>query len=141
MRVFVTAAQDAAMRTEISHELSGRYAQVVSDHRAQHEREIARLRADREQELARLTDLGPVITYLREEVDFWRTAFRTEQERTRHEQQRAEISIDQCRAAHGNVGPATVAPMPATLSEMERLTARDVPDNPVLAGMGGLGLG
>ena len=122
MRLFVTAAEDDRLA-------------------ARHEGEVARLREDREKELARLTDLGPVVTYLREEVDFWRTAFREEQQRTRHEQQRAEVAIDQCRAAHGRVGPATVAPMPATLQEAERVASMQaVQDNPVIPGLGGLGL-
>lgn len=97
MRVFFTAADEAALRGEVG-------IQVVAQAQMDHAREMDRVRADRAAELARVVDpSGPFVAHLTAEVAFWRAQFQ-------HERQRAEVAIDRCRSEHQASGPVALPP-------------------------------
>ena len=100
MKWFVTDAQLAQMRGDIEANLRNAFAVWYAGREA----EIQRLREDRAAELARMVDpQGPFVQHLRDEVEFWRMQFR-------HERQRSEIALDQCRITHQGIGPVSAPP-------------------------------
>jgi hypothetical protein len=100
MRLFFTAADEAALRGEVGDQAAARWRESVeSFRRVLEEREM-----DHAAELARVVDpSGPFVAHLTAEVAFWRAQFQ-------HERQRAEVAIDRCRSEHLASGPVALPP-------------------------------
>ncbi len=122
MKLFVTAAQEAAWRLEMEQAALQKYLVMAEHDHARLRGEIERLREDRREELARLADpAAPFVAHLQAEVAHWRMLFQAEK-------QRADLSVDQ-RLAERGLGPVTLPTrplqpeaMPQTLEELLRNT-------------------
>jgi hypothetical protein len=104
MKWFVTDAQLAALRAELSQQAHYAALTTIDTLRADHAQEIQRLREDRAMELARLADpTAPFLAHLKDLVATLRRD-------VVHERQRAEVAIDVCREAHEQIRGVTLPP-------------------------------